>query len=139
MPDFDKYSKAECDYGPGSWPEECSTCSHFNGRSACRIVVGAIDPEMWCKFHVYVKGQEHLADEGAESIEGSPSEGRLMGDVMSDPKISLKRRQEIADKYTAWTRKEQQKARATRQSKDWCPVCKQYLSTPHRHFTSGEV
>ena len=92
MPDFDKYSKAECDYGPGSWPEECSTCSHFNGRSACRIVVGSIDPEMWCKFHVYVKGQEHLADEGAESLD-----------------------------------------------KDWCPVCKQYLSTPHRHFTSGEV
>lgn len=28
MPDLDKYTKDDCDYGPGDWPYECSTCAH---------------------------------------------------------------------------------------------------------------
>ena len=65
---MDKYTKAECDYGPGTWDEVCGTCYHFNyikhgknpqgrgGKEAygsCRIVKGRVYGMDGCKFHVY--------------------------------------------------------------------------------------
>jgi hypothetical protein len=59
---FQKYTKADCDYGPGDWPEECGSCAHFDGHLTCKIVEGRIEEEMLCKFHVYRKGQEYLEE-----------------------------------------------------------------------------
>ena len=64
MPDFEKYTKAECDYGPGKWPEECGTCVHYIPKGLCKIVVGRIYERDLCKFHVYSKGKEHLEEWG---------------------------------------------------------------------------
>ena len=64
---FQKYTKADCDYGPGNWPEECGSCAHYSSpptrrgyekQGMCRIVSGRIEEEMLCKFHVYKNGEE---------------------------------------------------------------------------------
>ena len=79
MAHFEKYTKEECEYGPGDWPKECGTCAHYTeskathrspeGQGSCKIVVGRIDPTGLCKFHVYAKGKESLEDkEGSEDI-----------------------------------------------------------------------
>jgi len=59
MPYTRPYTKKECEYGPGEWPRECSTCAHFiqrnNVPSYCRIQVpeeNEVEEEMVCKFHV---------------------------------------------------------------------------------------
>jgi len=59
------YTKRECEYGPGEWPRECGTCSHYSGTpnaevidATCRILVpeeNNVEEEMVCKFHVMVK------------------------------------------------------------------------------------
>jgi len=65
-----KYTKAECDYGPGDWPNECGTCAHYGprgnsyaGRGSCKIVSGQILEHDLCRFHVFKKGSEDLEGE----------------------------------------------------------------------------
>ena len=56
------YTKRECEYGPGEWPRECSTCAHYRGLTReygnCIIILpkeNDLEEEMVCKFHVMKK------------------------------------------------------------------------------------
>ena len=114
MPSLDKYTKAECDYGPGKYPEECGTCAHFIPKSSCKIVVGRIRKEDLCKFHIYLDPRK--ATEEWDREKWSPEDWHPDDWGPKGP---------FPDTHT--------------EPYKWCPVCKQDLSTPHRHFTSGKV
>jgi len=103
-----KYTKAECDYGPGDWPHECSTCAHFRTFSGgkCQIVTGKILGSDLCKFHVFKTGQEDLEDEDSADLERP----RTMYEIMRDPKISSKKKEEINQSYSSWLQKSQKRS-----------------------------
>lgn len=50
-------SKAAVDYGPGMQSRHCSICEHYVRGGSCRLVVGTIRPEDWCKLFERKKGQ----------------------------------------------------------------------------------
>ena len=45
-----KVTKAAADYGKGMKGALCGLCRHFDPPNRCAVVIGPIDPMMWCKY-----------------------------------------------------------------------------------------
>lgn len=47
--DEPRLSKVSVDYSPGKGETRCRHCAHYEGHGTCRLVMGYIDPDYWCK------------------------------------------------------------------------------------------
>lgn len=45
-----KETKKDAGYSEGKPNAHCGICRHFEPPRACEIVMGRIDPKMWCKY-----------------------------------------------------------------------------------------
>lgn len=52
-----KISKQKANYGGGMKKAHCAICKHFKAPDACEVVAGRINPQAWCKFYEYKKGE----------------------------------------------------------------------------------
>jgi len=141
MAHFEKYTKEECEYGPGDWPKECGTCAHYTelskathrspeGQGNCKIVVGRIDPTGLCKFHVYAKGKEKLEDqEGGEEVEVSGRAPSGSSSLTYEDWIQRRERDHsrVAARMKGRTSKEFIRGR------EWCDICKMWHDPGHSH------
>ena len=129
MSHFEKYTKEECEYGPGDWPKECGTCAHYTelskathrspeGQGNCKIVVGRIDPTGLCKFHVYAKGKESL-------------EGQEGGEEVRAPSKYISQRQ--INEFLKWNEEEGRLDQTSSDGKVWCETCKMWHYPSHSH------
>jgi dihydroorotase len=57
-------SKASAQYSKGMPSAHCGICTHYSNHR-CEIVVGEIDPAMWCKFFAKREGLRATIEKAA--------------------------------------------------------------------------